>query len=221
MNLDQKTRTITKRHPVSLEHRLDQSAEALMARYEFSRGHARQVGFLAVRLAEQLSRELILGAESIRLVRYAALLHDIGWHYGQTRHHRRSYKIIKTNGLKGLSPEQIELIALIARYHRKASPKISHKPFARQDPIGRQTVLRLAGILRVADALDRSHRSAVQDVIVHRSRKGVCLEILPRIEDTRAEVSAAQRKKKLLEIALSQPVSLIVARSHATTGTRS
>jgi len=186
----------------------DRSVQQLMARYDFSHTHARQVSFLAGRLAEQLVCELLLGREDLDLLRYAALLHDIGWHYGQNKHHRNAYKLIKGGELPGFRSDEIERIALIARYHRKALPKLSHHAYARLDPMARQTVMRLAGVLRVADGLDRTHRSAVEDVIARVGSKGTNLIIRSRFEDIQPELREAKRKKKLLEIVLAQPVSL-------------
>jgi len=72
--------------------------------------------------------------------------------------------------------------------------------------------MKLAGILRLADGLDRTHRAAVEDVEVLLSRRRIELVIQPRFGDIREELMAAVRKKKLLEIVLAQPL-VLVARS--------
>ena len=58
---------------------------------------------------------------------YAALLHDIGVHISYERHHRHSYYLIKNGDLRGFEPDEIEVIALVARYHRQATPKKAHE----------------------------------------------------------------------------------------------
>jgi len=196
--------------PVGLADLRQRSAATLMDRYDFPRAHATQVRFLADRLAEQLAGELILGEESRLILSFAALLHDIGWHFGQVRHHRRSYELIKDGGLSGFSAGQVELIALVARYHRKARPKVRHEAFARLNAMDRQTVMRLAGVLRVADGLDRSHRAAVQDVSVRLGSRRVRLVVTPRLDDVEPELWAAGRKKRLLETVLGRTVGLAV-----------
>ena len=61
-----------------------------------------------------------LGDRERDWLEYGALLHDIGVHISYERHHRHSYYLIKNGDLRGFDPEEIEIIALIARYHRQA-----------------------------------------------------------------------------------------------------
>lgn len=191
----------------------------LMAQYDFARGHAEQVRRLADRLAEQLAAPLMLGEESRLILSTAALLHDIGWHFGRAKHHRRSYELIKSNGLSGFSPEQVELIALVARYHRKAHPKLRHQPYAKLGPLQRRTVEALAGVLRVADGLDRTHRSVVEDVLVDTNARRVRLTVVPRFGDLDAELAAASKKSKLLESVLNRRVRITPGRHQIEAGT--
>ncbi len=183
-----------------------QSVERLMSRCDFPRAHADQVHFLADRLAAQLARQLLLGPEARQILSYAALLHDIGWHFGRTRHHRHAYNLITTGGLSGFTPDQIEMIALVARYHRRARPKLKHQPLARLNTMDRETVTRLAALLRVADGLDRGHRAAIQDVAVRLDDRRALLMLQPRVDDVNVELQAAGRKKKLLESVLRRAV---------------
>ena len=60
---------------------------------------------------------------------YAALLHDIGVHISYERHHKHSYYLIKNGDLRGFEPDEIEIIALVARYHRQATPKRRHEGY--------------------------------------------------------------------------------------------
>ena len=200
---------------VGVTDRRDRSVERLMAECDFPQGHARQVRVLADRLADQLAGELVLGADDRPILGYAALLHDVGWHFGQQKHHRRSYELITAGGLDGFTPVQIEMIALVARYHRKAVPKLRHQPFARLDTQGRQAVTRLAAILRVADGLDRGHRAAVRDVRVEIETQQVRLLLTPAFGDVDAELWAADRKKKLLETVLGRAVHLTALATQA------
>lgn len=197
------------------------SVERLMSRYDFPRFHAEQVRLLADRLADQLAGELLLGSESRLILSCAALLHDIGWHFGQAKHHRRAYDLIKADGLSGFAPEQVELIAQVARYHRKAQPKIRHQTFAGLNAIDRQTVTKLAAILRVADGLDRSHRSVIEDVTVRLSRRQVRLMLKTRFDDVEQELWAAGRKRGLLETVLGRTVVFGVGQDQARPGSAS
>lgn len=186
------------------------SVEQLMSRYQFSWSHAKHVHFLAARIGSQLASELLLGPESLQLLNYAALLHDIGWHVGGSGHHHHSYDLIKGGRLSGFAPVQVEQIALVARYHRKARPKLRHQAFARLNTIDRQAVSNLAGIVRMADGLDRSHRSAVEDVAVELGRRRVRLVLKTRFDDIEPELTAVDRKKKLLESVLRRSTVVTV-----------
>jgi len=201
--------------PVEAADLRDRSVAKLMAECDFARGHARQVHVLADRLADQLTRELVLGPDDRSILGYAALLHDVGWHFGQRKHHRRSYELITSGRLEGFGLVQVEMIALFARYHRKATPKLRHQPFARLAAHDRQTVTKLAAILRVADGLDRGHRSAVRDARVEFEPQRVQLVLTPAFGDVDAELWAADRKKKLLETVLGRAVHLTALTTQA------
>ena len=98
---------------------------------------------------------------------YAALLHDIGVHISYESHHKHSYYLIKNGDLRGFEPDEIETIALVARYHRQATPKKRHEGFGDFGRKRRQTIRTLAAILRLAESLDRSHSQTVAGVELH------------------------------------------------------
>ena len=93
----------------------------------------------------------------------AALLHDIGWSRseGGKGHHKHSAAMIREHRWTNLSPHEVERIAIVARYHRKSPPSQAHPEFAACDSDTKTLIRRLAGILRVADALDRSHTQRI------------------------------------------------------------
>ena len=83
---------------------------------------------------------------------YAALLHDIGVHISYERHHKHSYYLIRNGDLRGFEPEEVETIALIARYHRQATPKTpARRASAICERKRRRTIRALAAILRLAE----------------------------------------------------------------------
>ncbi len=184
------------------------SIQRLMAQYDFPRTHAAQVRFLAQQLAHHLSAELLLGPEDRHLLGLAALVHDLGWHFGGSKHHKRSYELVMGAELHGFGANQIAKIALIARYHRKAQPKLKHKPFAQLNPVDRQSVAHCAALLRLADGLDRGHRSAVGDVSAEVRPNKVMLWVESALDDVEIELWAANRKRKLLEQVLERPVAI-------------
>ena len=138
----------------------------------FDRNHALQVANLALVIFKVLSRPFSLGAGEGRLLEAAAVLHDIGYFINYSSHHKHSYHLIAHADLFGFTPRERELIANIARYHRKALPKKKHEPFMRLSVADRLLVERLAGILRLADGLDRSRTGVIEivDALLSPSR---------------------------------------------------
>ena len=102
---------------------------------------------------------------------YAALLHDVGVHISYEGHHKHSYYLIKNGDLRGFEPDEIETIALVARYHRRATPKRRHDDFGDLPAPRRRTVRTLAAILRLAESLDRSHAQTVIGTRAARPRR--------------------------------------------------
>ena len=103
--------------------------------------HAQQVARLALSIFDQTRSVHGLADREREWLEYGALLHDVGVHISYERHHRHSYYLIKNGDLRGFDPEEIEIIALIARYHRQATPKKSHEGYgdlARLDARDRQ-----------------------------------------------------------------------------------
>lgn len=96
----------------------------------------------------------------------ASMLHDVGMFIGRNGHHKHSYYLIKHAGLLGHSEEEVALIASIARYHRGSEPKVTHEAWYTLDLEGRKVVYDLASFLRIAEALDRSHKQVIKDLRV-------------------------------------------------------
>jgi exopolyphosphatase/guanosine-5'-triphosphate,3'-diphosphate pyrophosphatase len=161
--------------------------------------HAQQVARLAVRLFDLTAPVHNLGAREREWLEHAALLHDVGYSIHFERHHKHSLYLISTAGLDAFDPREIEIVAHVARYHRGALPKRSHASFAVLRPWQQETVRRLAALLRVANALDRTHAARV--VELHASLvKGrpAVIELLSPY-DVGLELAAARRGADLFE----------------------
>ncbi len=126
--------------------------------------HMRQVARLAVSLFDRLTPLHRLGAEDRFLLEAAAIVHDVGFPSDEARHHKRSFSLIMGRTFPGIDARQQAIIALLARYHRKAEPKMKHTAFAALTEEDRLRVERLAAILRIADGLDRTHTNAVRSL---------------------------------------------------------
>ncbi len=142
--------------------------------------HGRHVAGLLLRLFEALSSVHQLDGRWARLLVQASLWHDLGFAMGgRKRHHKRSMEIIERNGHLslgfGLEEKDRPLVALLARYHRRAWPSVKHRPFAALAPEERSALQRAAALLRMADALDFTHRAAVEDLRVRVRRRSATI----------------------------------------------
>ena len=148
------------------EHRMDW-VRSFGRKCQSNEPHCEQTARLAGQLFDALAGPFDLDPADRELLIAASLLHDVGYLISHAKHHKHSYHIISESGLPGFTGREIELIALIARYHRRAHPKKSHPEFARLNEEDRQRVRRLAGILRIVDGLDRTHGQSVRDLAVN------------------------------------------------------
>ncbi|MFW6163933.1 MAG: HD domain-containing protein [Planctomycetota bacterium] len=162
-------------------------------------GHLEHVARLAVLLFDELAPLHGLGDRERELLCCAALLHDVGVSVRYKGHHKHSLRLILDNPLPGFSPDEMLLVANLARYHRKARPKAKHEHFQRLDEADQETVRRLAAILRLADGLDRAHEDAVEQVdAVRQSPVQWVIEVRGR-GDLGYAVWAGERKAPLFE----------------------
>jgi exopolyphosphatase / guanosine-5'-triphosphate,3'-diphosphate pyrophosphatase len=180
---------------------------AVGRRYLFDEAHGTHVCRLAVSLFDQLRDEHSLGADERRILLAAATLHDIGSFISYKRHHKHSFYLISNSELPGLSPREILLAATVARYHRRAEPAADHEPYQDLTRTEQTAVRRLAGLLRLADALDRDHRQRVQRVVAARSGKEMVLQ-LDGAGDLLLERWSLQRRMGLFESELGVRVRL-------------
>jgi exopolyphosphatase/guanosine-5'-triphosphate,3'-diphosphate pyrophosphatase len=183
------------------------SVEHLAERCRFDERHSRHVAALSLQLFDSLRPLHALPANARGLLESAALLHDIGHLISYPGHHKHTYYLVKNGGLRGFSPLEIETIALVARYHRRSHPKRSHPGFGALPREARGAVRTLAGILRVADALDRSHRQVVRTVRVVE-RNGVLRLRCEARGNTDLEAWGVLTRTELLAECLDKPVRL-------------
>jgi exopolyphosphatase/guanosine-5'-triphosphate,3'-diphosphate pyrophosphatase len=140
------------------------SVQQFAAACGFEQRHSQHVASLALQLFDQLQEPLDLPPHDRLLLEAAALLHEIGYLINYEKHHHHSYHLIMHGNFRGLSPKQRELVANIARYHRKAGPKKKHANFAKLSAAEQETVRRLSAILRLADGLDRTHMQRIKNL---------------------------------------------------------
>lgn len=173
--------------------------------------HGEQVARLALQLFDQLESDLSLPTQGREWLEFAALLHDIGHHIGHRDHHRHAYYLITNGDLMGLRADEIEIIAQIARYHRKAVPKDADEMYAALPKSARRAVRTLSAILRVADGLDRSHYGVVRSVNLARSGGRLILQLQTEGDDAELEIWESRRRADLLQDVLGVQIDFQLA----------
>jgi len=157
------TCTVSGKKPESDSTQLLNSARAVAAKYHVDLHHADHVCNLAVRLYDELKKQRWLNIENKILLQAAAILHEVGIFINSRAHHKHSYYIIANAEAFGFDPRELEIIAHIARYHRRSRPKTSHVEYTRLSRKEKMIINKLAAILRVADALDANRTQDIKD----------------------------------------------------------
>lgn len=175
------------------------SAIELARKYQVDFQHARHVADLARKLFRALQSEHRMDVRCETLLYAAALLHETGLFVGLSGYHKHSYYLIMNSELFGLNARDHQLVAMIARYHRRASPKPTHESFARLDRDARVIVSRLAGILRVAVAMDHTGSQRVRDIECSIEKNRLIVTVTNPAGDLSLERMELRHKASLLE----------------------
>jgi exopolyphosphatase/guanosine-5'-triphosphate,3'-diphosphate pyrophosphatase len=176
------------------------SAQALGEKYRFDAAHARNVAHLATRLFDELRAEHGLSSRERLLLEVAALLHDIGNYVNLRAHHKHSQYLLSVSDIFGLSRDDMDIVANVARYHRRATPQKSHLPYMALDSDTRVTVNKLAALLRLANALDADHLQKVKDVRVKGEEGTLVIEVEGAGDLTIERLTAQSRGDFLAEV---------------------
>lgn len=188
--------------------------------------HSDQVARLAIGLFDALVESGLLNAQGRdrELLEFGSLLANVGLVVAHSKHHIHAYYVIRNSELTGLTDHEIDLIAQIARYHRKGHPKSSHSEFAALSSIDQARVRTLAGILRIAIGLDRTHRSQVAGLRIEISQADMSDDMISGLtarsvvitaiaaatdRDLSLEIYAANERGELLAEVLDASVTVI------------
>lgn len=190
--------------------------------------HSRHVTALALSIFDQMAAAITPGRgetdwrkpECREMLEAASLLHDIGYFINYARHHKHSYHLIVHADLPGFTRREVEIIANVARYHRRALPSAKkHRAFALLPKADRLLVRRLAAILRLADGLDRNHTQCVSSAAV-RVSGGAARVLVESSGDVGFDVWAAETKGELFRKAFGLQVRVEWANAPAISQTR-
>jgi exopolyphosphatase/guanosine-5'-triphosphate,3'-diphosphate pyrophosphatase len=191
-----------------------ESLEQVSQKYLLDRAHAEHVSQMALNLFYQLQDLHQLPEKYAGVLHAAATLHDIGLFVAYPKHHKHSYYLIKSSGMSSYSKTDLDLVANVARYHRKAHPSQKHLPFSQLAPEQQQTVRKLSAILRVADAFDCEHNQTVTAITCARKSKKLIIAASADA-NLKDQFLRAAKKSALIQEVFNLDVSFEKARRSA------
>ncbi len=169
----------------------------LLRKCRWHETHSTHVANMALKIFDALGSDLELNDNDRELLEYASYMHDIGYHIAHSGHHKHALYIIRNAELKGFREDEIEIMANVARYHRRSTPKKRHYEYWKLKPELRKRIKRLSAILRVADGLDRSHYQNVQKFDLEITKNELIFHLYVQ-SDPQLEIWGAGRKSHLL-----------------------
>ncbi|MGH9188301.1 MAG: Ppx/GppA phosphatase family protein, partial [Acidimicrobiales bacterium] len=206
---------LRRRERTSIGHLRDLRYESVLhlaAIAPAEREHAEQATDLAVQLYEATRDLHGLDDTCEEFLEAAGLLANVGLFVSHDKHHLHSYYIIRNSDLlTGFTDHEIELMAQVARYHRKSAPKSSHPEYARLVPDDQRIVRVLAGMLRIGFALDRTRTGAVKGLQVEREKRALTIVVDTDGREVALELYTANARKALLEESLGVQATFTVA----------
>ena len=187
-------------------HRYDAAARQILVatrsyarRLQKDQTHAEHVRELSVLLFDQLQPVHHLPAQSRVLLEAGALLHDAGHMISHRAHHKHGEYLALHGDVPGLEGRDRAIVAALARYHnRKSEPAGHHPAYSLLNNNDKRIARRLAAVLRIAEALDHSHRQRVMQVRVSFQRGAAGIQVIAR-GDAAEDLLDANRSAELFE----------------------
>jgi exopolyphosphatase / guanosine-5'-triphosphate,3'-diphosphate pyrophosphatase len=193
-----------------------ESLDQVCQKYLYDAAHAHHVSQLALNLFYQLHDLHGLPEKYAGILHAAAMLHDIGLFLAGPKHHKHSYYLIKSSGMNSFNRLDLDLVANVARYHRKAHPSPKHLGFSQLSPSNQEIVRKLSALVRVADAFDFKHGQQVDSLsCTFKKARSLTLSAASSANLT-DEIRWAEQKGKLIQEVFN--VDLTIEKTKASRG---
>ncbi len=173
------------------------SANNLLRKYKGDEKHAECVKNLSLQIFDSMKNELMMGSDERLILETSAILHDIGMFIGAKNHNIHSKYLVENSEIFGLNREEISMIARIVSYHKGVQELQNDAQFRILPRQTRLTILKLSAILRVADALDRSHEQKFKNINFSVTENSFSIKCKNR--ETSLEKIALKEKGDLFE----------------------
>ena len=191
----------------AIQKQICRSAILLGQKFDFQQQHAEHVAKTSLELFDQLSELHNLDYKMRAILETAALLHEIGKIVNTSGFHKHSSYLISNSEFFGVGEREHSLIALVARYHRRALPQNNHVRYSSLDLQDRISVSKLAAILRIANAMDESHRQKIMSFKCNVETDQVTI-LADGVSDISLEQHAVRQTKSLFENIFGMSLSL-------------
>jgi len=174
--------------------------------------HARRVTAIAMELFDSAAKKGLhtMGKKERELLHHAAFLHDVGDFISFNDHHLHSHYIISHAELLGFSNREVLIMANVAKYHRKRTPKLRGADLRELDEKDRQAVVRLSTLLRMSESLDRSHSNLVQSVRFSKVTKRSVKLVVTACGDPQLEMWRIEEDRKAFEKAFGRDLVVVL-----------
>ena len=200
-----------RREDAALEDEVIHFAELLAARYRTDRSHSVQIGRLCMSLFDQLQELHGLTRHDRLLLRVAAILHEVGTFISPRGHHHHGQYIILNSEIFGLARRDIEIVGLLARYHRHGAPTEEDHSYMELELPDRLRVQKLAALLRVAESMERAHAHRVGEFTVRYNARRIEL-LVPGVQDLTLENMGLRSKGGLFTDIFGYDITLLPGR---------
>lgn len=194
------------------QNQIIRSAISLGRKFDFDETHACNVAELSRNLFGQLQDEHQLDGRHETILFLAALLHEVGLIVNVRSNHKHALYLIRYSEVFGLSKEELLLVGLVARYHRRADPQPSHVDYGNLPQEKRVIVSKLAAVLRLAIALDDTRSGRIREIQCRRDSKKLIINA-PGVEDVSLEQIAMRENAGLFRDVFGMPVLLRAGKS--------
>jgi exopolyphosphatase/guanosine-5'-triphosphate,3'-diphosphate pyrophosphatase len=196
----------------SLDNIRLKAINTLFNSFPYEAEHVKKVSSLSLKIFDDLKSLHKCSDEEREYLEAASLLHEIGFGISHSSHHKHSYYIIRNSELMvGFNFDEIEIIALIARYHRKSPPKPKHVEFNKISPANQLIVKKLSSIIRIADGLDRSHQGIAEEISCELQNEVVVFKVKAKKNvDPHIDIWSAHQKKDLFEEIYAKKCAFVV-----------
>ena len=184
------------------------SSLTLAEKFRCDKNHYEYVRKISLFLFDALEDELSLSRRARMLLEVAAILHDIGSFIGESGHHLHGEYIVRNSEIFGLSRDELSLVASLVRYHRGEHPSPKHQVYASLPRDDRTMILKLAALLRIADALDCRHSQHIPEYTIELTADTLFLHPAGA-HDTTVEKFALERKGRLFEQVFGYALTIV------------